>query len=64
MYFLGYTPPSNESFGSGPKVPDPFESRTVELGRSSIPNSGDGLFVTRDVPAYTLVSYYHAFMYR
>ena len=46
--------------GSG----DPYETKTVRLGTSSVPNSGDGVFLIRDVPAYKVVALYSLFLYK
>ena len=38
--------------------------KTVALAPSSVPNSGEGVFVIRDVPANRLASLYSMFLYR
>lgn len=61
-----YDPCTNESFGGGahPSVRDPYEVKTVDLQPSKIPNSGEGVFAIRDVPAYRLASLCSLFLYR
>ena len=63
-----YDPCTNISFGGGSNVPlgsgDPYETKTVRLGTSSVPNSGDGVFLIRDVPAYKVVALYSLFLYK
>ena len=59
-----YDPPSNISFGAGPeRVRDPFDNKMVRLGPSGIPNSGDGVFLRKDVRKYSLVSSYLGYVY-
>ena len=46
-----YQPPTNESFGAGPPgVVDPFERKSVRIAKSSVPESGEGVFAVRDFP--------------
>jgi hypothetical protein len=44
---------------STPMLRDPYEARTVAVRQSAIPGAGQGVFVTRDVAAYTVVSYFN-----
>jgi hypothetical protein len=60
-----YEPPTNQSFGAGPVgVIDPYERKWLKLQASGIPNSGQGVFVTRDVPANRTISLFSGFLYR
>jgi hypothetical protein len=60
-----YKPPTNQSFGAGPVgVIDPYERKWLKLQASGIPNSGQGIFATRDVPANRTISLYAGFLYR
>ena len=46
-----FDPPSNTSFGEDYLIRDPYESETVRVGNSGAPDSGDGLFATRNIRA-------------
>ncbi len=61
-----YEPCTNETFGGGAPlwVRDPYEVKTVKLAPSSIPNSGEGVFLIRDMPKYRFASLYSMFLYR
>ena len=66
-HVFNYSPPTNESFGGGDlplTVRDPYEVKTVMLAPSKIPNSGEGVFLVRDVPAYQFAALYSMFFYR
>ena len=55
---------SNISFGAGPeRVRDPFDNKMVRLVPSGIPNSGEGVFLKKDVKKYSLVSSYLGYVY-
>ncbi len=56
---VGYSCATRSSVGQNPLVPDPYESRTVQVGPSSFPGAGEGLFARRDLPAGTLVAFYN-----
>ena len=59
-----HAPLSNISFGAVPdRVVDPFERNMVELRMSSIPNSGQGVFVKKDVEPSMVVSLYVGYVY-
>ena len=56
--------PTNTSFGAGPPgVPDPFENKMVDLRLSTIPNSGQGVFLKKDAKKGTVVSLYNGYVY-
>ena len=60
-----YEPVTNISFGGGPlHMIDPYEAKYVEVGESSIPNSGEGVFLKRDLPKWTITCFYSMFLYR
>ena len=60
-----YDPPTNESFGGGPTyIEDPYEKKTVELAPSSIPQSGEGVFLKRDIPQGRISCFYSLYLYR
>ena len=66
-HVFNYSPPTNESFGGGDlplSVSDPYEVKTVRLAPSKIPNSGEGVFLVRDVPAYQFAALYSMFFYQ
>ena len=44
--------------GSYPRVMDPHERRSVYVGQSAIPGSGEGLFARRSFLPGELVAYY------
>ena len=59
-----YQPPSNTSFGAGPDtIRDPYEDNLVDLGTSEIPNSGEGLFLKKDVKKQMLITSYLGYVY-
>ena len=59
-----HDPPSNVSFGAGPdRVVDPFERNMVDLRMSSIPNSGQGVFIKKDVEPSMVISLYNGYVY-
>jgi hypothetical protein len=61
-----YEPCTNESYGGGAPlhVRDPYEVKTVKLAPSSVPNSGQGVFLLKDVPTGRFASIYSLFLYR
>eukprot|EP00094_Tigriopus_californicus_P006204 TCALIF_05970-PA protein Name:"Similar to setd7 Histone-lysine N-methyltransferase SETD7 (Halocynthia roretzi)" AED:0.01 eAED:0.01 QI:153/1/0.8/1/1/1/5/0/491 len=44
---------------SDPLLRDPFESKMVTVGTSSIPNAGDGVFTLQDIPKGTVIAYFN-----
>ena len=59
-----YKPPSNVSFGAGPeKIRDPYEDNLVYSDTSAIPNSGEGLFLKKDVRSQMLITSYLGYVY-
>ena len=44
-----------------PLVRDPYEVMTIKLGKSSIPDSGEGIFAVRDIKAYELLALYNGY---
>ena len=61
---LFFSPPTNSSFGEGPRIRDPFERKTSKLTTSSIPNSGQGVVAVRDIANGTTACLYAGFLYR
>ena len=60
-----YDPPTNESFGGGSKyIKDPYEVKTVSVADSSIPNSGEGVFLKRDLLKDQIACFYSLYRYR
>lgn len=60
-----YDPPTNESFGGGSKyIPDPYEEKTVYMGPSSVPESGEGVLLKRDIPKHRISCFYSLYLYR
>ena len=61
-----YEPTTNISFGGGNSldVRDPYEVKTVKLGPSKIPNSGEGVVLVRDIPSHRFASLYSLFLYK
>ena len=51
--------PTNVSMGTQPLVPEPYETITVEVKPSGIPNAGQGLFALRTIKEHELVSFYN-----
>eukprot|EP00095_Tigriopus_kingsejongensis_P002319 maker-scaffold347_size200506-snap-gene-0.25 protein:Tk02319 transcript:maker-scaffold347_size200506-snap-gene-0.25-mRNA-1 annotation:"hypothetical protein BRAFLDRAFT_120570" len=59
-----YEPPTNESFGAGPEgVPDPFEVKWVELKNSTIPGSGEGVYLKQKPLGDHYLCFYDGFIY-
>ena len=52
---------SNKTIGDMPLVQDPYEAMTVKLDKSTIPNSGHGLFTIRDINKHELLALYNGF---
>ncbi len=42
-----FSPPTNVSFGEGPRNRDPYEAASIIVKESTIPGTGDGLFAIR-----------------
>ena len=61
-----YEPCTNISIGGGAPihVQDPYELKTVQMSESSIPKSGEGVFLKRDVPRHRFACMYSYFLYR
>ena len=64
-----FDPPTNQSFGGGVAdglygVVDPYEKKWLKVSTSSIPNSGQGLLATRDIPTNRTVSLCSGFVLR
>ena len=63
-YEFFYDPCTNETFGGGSKeVQDPYDMKNVKLGKSQIPESGEGVIAIRDLPKDTPACYYSLFLY-
>ena len=63
-YEFFYDPCTNESFGGGSKhIQDPYEMKTVKLSTSGLPNSGDGVFLKRDISKDKVACFYSLFLY-
>ena len=60
-----YDPCTNHSFGGGAPLGlrDPYEVKTVKLAPSSQPNSGEGVFLIRDMPRLRFACMYSLFLY-
>ena len=59
-----YEAPTKESYGAGPHgVIDPYERKSVRVDQSSIPQSGEGAFATKDFPAQKCICYYSGYFY-
>ena len=65
-YTYQYNPPTNISFGGGEPIhiPDPYEMKMVKMAPSSIPKSGDGVFLRKAVKSLTLVAYFSTYLFR
>ena len=60
-----YDPCTNDSFGGGSKyIKDPYELKTVDVVTSSVPNSGEGVFLKKNLPKDTVACYYSLYLYR
>ena len=59
-----HDPPTNCSFGGGSlDIPDPYEVKTVYVDASKIPNSGEGVFLRKNLPANHLACFYSLYVY-
>ena len=45
-------------------VVDPYERKWLKVGISSVPESGEGVFAQRDIPANRSLSLYSGFLFR
>lgn len=60
-----YDPPTNESFGGGSnQIEDPYEKKNVGVATSSVPQSGEGVFLKRDLSKGKVSCFYSLFLYR
>ncbi|XP_059087629.1 uncharacterized protein LOC131884018 [Tigriopus californicus] len=59
-----YSPPTNISFGEGPRIPDPYEQSNVVLKQSNVPNGGQGLFAKKDILHNQKFCFYSGYIYR
>ena len=61
-----YDPCTNVSFGGGSltNIRDPYETKFSEVKPSSLPNSGDGVYLLRNVAKNRPVCFYSLFLYR
>ncbi len=60
-----YSPPTNASFGDGPRDKrDPLEEVNVELKESTLPGGGEGVFAVRDIANGSVVCFYSGYLYR
>jgi len=55
---MTYSPPSHYSYGVSPLQRDPYESRTVQVGKSEKAGAQDGLFTTREVLSGEVLAFY------
>ena len=64
-YEFFYDPCTNESWGAGntKDIQDPYELKNVQLAKSSIPNSGEGVFAKKDLPKFKPASFYSMFFF-
>ena len=54
-----YQPSDSHHLYVDHQVQDPYERGRVECRRSEIENAGEGVFASRDIPANTVVCFYH-----
>ena len=50
---------NSESICSSPQLPDPYESKSVQVRESGIPNAGEGLFAREAIKAGRVVAYFN-----
>ena len=65
-YTYNYDPPTNTSFGGGNTnhIQDPYEMKMVKMAPSSLPKSGDGVFLRKFAKRFTIVAYYSTYLFR
>ena len=56
-----YNPPTPNSFGLQPLVPDPMEASMVYVADSNVPHGGHGLFAKKDLEMDTIGKKPHFF---
>jgi len=54
-----YDPSTSTRINSQPYLPDPYEIEFVEVGPSTIPKAGEGLFAKIDIDSGTVISFYN-----
>ena len=64
-YRFFYDPSTNESWGAGNSkdFQDPYDLKNVKLSKSSIPNSGEGVFSKRDLPKSKPACFYSMYSF-
>ena len=61
---VSFSPPTNSSFGGGPKTKDPYEAKFTYLGESKVPGAGEGVFARRKIPKNRVACPYVGYVYR
>ena len=61
---FSHSPASHLAMSVSPLLADPYERLMVEVRQSTVRGGGDGLFARTDIPANTVVSFYHGLVYR
>ena len=54
-----YDPSTKTHLSDDPLVPDPMESKFVEVRKSEVPGAGEGLFLLKDVGANEIVAFFN-----
>ena len=58
-----YSKATSTFIGNDPLVPDPYESKMVEVRKSHVENSGSGLFAKQKLPKGTIAAFYNGIRY-
>ena len=54
-----FDPSTKIHLSDDPLLPDPMETKFVEVRQSDIPNAGEGLFLVKDVKAQDIVAFFN-----
>ena len=65
QYKFFYDPPTNKSWGGGgsKEIHDPYEIKNVVLKQSSVPNSGEGVYAIKNLPANKPAAFFSTYLY-
>lgn len=54
---------TSDHLSNYPQRRDPYELKTVEVAKSTVPGAGEGVFLKKSVPALTVISYFNGVRY-
>ena len=59
-----YAPPTVDSWGAGPEIPDYYDAKHAEIRQSGLPNSGEGVFAKTDIKVEDIVCIFTGYLTR